>query len=340
MDKLIKKKEQNAQLAVVPLDVVSIASLLQTGVPIATTTSRTSSSIMLPTSMVDDLIKLAQFMENMTIQVEELKKLKQEIKVLQEQSNRYENAYLTETQKTQTLTQRVQKMEDDCAMGKTLKLVKENIWKTINEDMGEIWPSIQIIFEQKELFERSIEAIEQVRKKLGDKPNEVTKLIKFLNSKNRQELEELEIEDRTETILEVRKVLTKRNLMRHLEEKGQNMNIGIQRFFAKLEPLYKKGLPNLLVINDKHSTWPNYSAQIMNKVRDIQKVTARRLSMIGRVFLEALLFDLDIQYIILNLFITWPKFSRYTKVDEVYIKLMKMNIPSEQRWDKLYELLE
>jgi len=49
---------------------------------------------------------------------------------------------------------------------------------------------------------------------LGDKPNEATELIKFINSKNSEELEELEIENRTETILEVRKVLTKRNLMR------------------------------------------------------------------------------------------------------------------------------
>ena len=67
----------------------------------------------------------------------------------------------------------------------------------------------------------------------------------------------MEIEDRTETILEVRKVLNKRNLIRQLEEKGQNMNTGIQRFFAKLEPLYKKVFLNLLVINEKLSTWPD-----------------------------------------------------------------------------------
>jgi len=118
------------------------------------------------------------------------------------------------------------------------------------------------------------------------------------------------------------------------------MNMGIHRFFSKLEPLYKKGLPNLLIINDKLSTWPDYSAQIMNKARDNSKVTMGRLSMIGRVFLEALSFDLDTQYAISNLFITRPTFARYIEVDEVYKKLMKMNIPSEQRWDKLCELLE
>lgn len=117
-------------------------------------------------------------------------------------------------------------------------------------------------------------------------------------------MEELETEDRNETILEVRKVLTKRNMKRQLEEKAQNMNTGIHRFFAKLEPLYKKGLPNLLVINDKLGTWLDYSAQIMNKARYSLKVTLGGLSMIGRVFLEALSFDLDIQCAIPNLFIT------------------------------------
>jgi len=38
-------------------------------------------------------------------------------------------------------------------------------------------------------------------------PKDATKLIHFLNSENKNELKELDIEDRIETILEVRKVL-------------------------------------------------------------------------------------------------------------------------------------
>jgi hypothetical protein len=40
-----------------------------------------------------------------------------------------------------------------------------------------------------------------------------------LNSKTKEELEALEIEDRTKTILEVKKVLTKRGLILQLEER-------------------------------------------------------------------------------------------------------------------------
>lgn len=38
-------------------------------------------------------------------------------------------------------------MENDISMGNTLAQGKENIWKQINEDIIDIWTSLQIIFE-------------------------------------------------------------------------------------------------------------------------------------------------------------------------------------------------
>ena len=118
------------------------------------------------------------------------------------------------------------------------------------------------------------------------------------------------------------------------------MDTGVQRFFTKMEPLYKKGLPNLLVINDKLNTWSDYSDKIMTKARDNSKVAARIFSMTGKVFLEALAYELDIQYAIKQIFITKLTFSKYTKFDEVYGSLIKTNISIEQCWDKLCEILE
>jgi len=50
-------------------------------------------------------------------------------------------------------------------------------------------------------------------------PSEANDIIKFLNSKTREELEDLKIKDKTETILKVKRVLTKKGLMLQLEEK-------------------------------------------------------------------------------------------------------------------------
>jgi len=54
-----------------------------------------------------------------------------------------------------------------------------------------------------------------------------------LNSKTREELEALDIEDRKKNILEVKKVLTKRGLMIKLEERAQAMNIEYRGFSTK-----------------------------------------------------------------------------------------------------------
>jgi hypothetical protein len=50
-------------------------------------------------------------------------------------------------------------------------------------------------------------------------PTKSIEFITFLNSKTREELEDLKIEYRTKTILEVKRVLTKRGLMLQMEDK-------------------------------------------------------------------------------------------------------------------------
>jgi hypothetical protein len=109
-----------------------------------------------------------------------------------------------------------------------------------------------------------------------------------LNSKTREELEELRIEDRTETILEVKRVLTKRGLMLKLEEKVQAMDLGVQKFFRKIEALQKKGLPGLKVINDKLMTLPDYKKRLANVAKDSSKFSGIPRCTLGKAFLDAL----------------------------------------------------
>jgi len=68
-------------------------------------------------------------------------------------------------------------------------------------------------------------------------PKEASRIIQLLNSKNKYELQELDIADRTSTILEMKKVITKRNLMMQLEDKCQTMELAIDRFMVKFDAL-------------------------------------------------------------------------------------------------------
>lgn len=97
------------------------------------------------------------------------------------------------------------------------------LWTNIINSINDIWPSIQVIFEQTELVKVATEAIQEVREELGDQPEDANRLVHLLNIKNRYELHELGVEDSTKAILEIKKVISKRNLMLNLEENFHNM---------------------------------------------------------------------------------------------------------------------
>jgi hypothetical protein len=153
-------------------------------------------------------------------------------------------------------------------------------------------------------------------------------------------LEELRIEDRKETILEVKRVLTKSGLMLQLEEKIQAMDQGVQRFFIKIEALQKKGLPGLKVINDKLMMLPDYKKRLADVAKDSSKFSWIQGSITGKEFLDALQLDINFQHEIRYIFITKPTFAKYTEMDEVYQRLLKVSVPSHLRWEELCDLIE
>jgi hypothetical protein len=149
----------------------------------------------------------------------------------------------------------------------------------------------------------------------------------------------MEIEDRTETILEVNKVLTKKGLMSQ-QEKARVMDIGVQIFFSKIEVLHKKGLPTLLVLNDKLITLSDYKKKINTVEKDGSKFVGIQGSIIGKYLLEKLQLELSIQHEIKHSFITKPTFAKYIDMDEIYRKLLKVSIPNKKIWEDLCSLLE
>jgi len=116
-----------------------------------------------------------------------------------------------------------------------LAQVKKLLCANIIDSVNDIWPSIHVIFEQNDLVKEASEAIQRVRAELGNMPEEPSRIIQFPNSKNKYELQELGIADITETILEVNKVITKRNQMIQIEDKCQEMELAIARLMLEVE---------------------------------------------------------------------------------------------------------
>jgi len=135
-------------------------------------------------------------------------------------------------------------------------------------------------------MKQPIEAIQRVKAELGDMTEEAARIIHFLNSKNKYELQELEIPNKTGTILEVKRVLTKRTSMLNLEDKCQTMQLAINRFMVKFEILRQKCLPNPLVINNKLMTQEDYNRKIQEVARDQVNTSSMKGIPIGKVLYQ------------------------------------------------------
>jgi len=64
-----------------------------------------------------------------------------------------------ETQKAQIMGERIKILEKDLTLEKPLGQTKEMLWANIIDFVNYIWPSIQVIFEQRELVKIATKAI-------------------------------------------------------------------------------------------------------------------------------------------------------------------------------------
>ena len=79
-----------------------------------------------------------------------------------------------------------------------------------------------------------------------DKLELANKLIHFLNTRTGDQLIALNIQNRTETIVRVKKVLTMRNFVQTIERKCQEMQTKVQAFRQRMVDLQSRGLPSLV----------------------------------------------------------------------------------------------
>jgi len=162
MEKLVKEKEQLKPMEFIPLSAVPLSGV--------STTSLAEVPSMNPLTSLEKMVELAKSMEEMNLQETEISRLKKEIENLQELKYSYQTSFSKEKQVSDQLKQELQQLWKQTMAGKTLFEVKESVWIDITKSMNEIWPMIQIMFEQNELVQRSKQAIKKIREYLGEIP--------------------------------------------------------------------------------------------------------------------------------------------------------------------------
>ena len=128
--------------------------------------------------------------------------------------------------------------------------------------------------------------------------------------------------------------------MTQLETKCQILKTYVQRFHFKFNLLNQRGLLGLVAPNDRLISLKEYCQKLDTRATDKEKVASITGHITRKHALEALYFYLTIKHEIKHLFVNKPTFEKYTKVDEVYRKLVNLAIPSEEQWDHLCGVIE
>jgi hypothetical protein len=74
-------------------------------------------------------------------------------------------------------------------------------------------------------------------------------------------------------------------------------------------------------------TLPDYKRKLATMAKDSSKFSGIQGNITGKAFIETLQPDINIQHEIQYIFIVKPTFSKYTEMDEIYRRLLKVIIP-------------
>jgi len=103
--------------------------------------------------------------------------------------------------------------------------------------------------------------------------------------------------------------------------------------------LREKDLPNPLVINEKLMTHEDYIERLNKQARSHGGPSRVKALLTGKVLYDGFKNLFYIQHEVKHLFTSQPSFSKYTEVDEVYMKLIRMKMPDNEWWTNLIDLI-
>ena len=91
-------------------------------------------------------------MEDMSIQNNEINRLKEKIKNLKDAKNLEQVNAKAEEQKAKRLSEQLKKLEIELTLKEPMAHIKNQLWSNIIELVNDTWPSIHVIYEHKDLL--------------------------------------------------------------------------------------------------------------------------------------------------------------------------------------------
>ena len=114
--------------------------------------------------------------------------------------------------------------------------------------------------------------------------------------------------------------------MIQLEEKFQNMELGITRFMMKFDILRQKGLPNPLVIYEKLMKQEDYDKKMGEVAKDQANLPSSQGIPTRKVLCKSFQNIFYLQHEVKHLFIKKPIFPKYTKANAIFRRMVKIKL--------------
>ena len=121
------------------------------------------------------------------------------------------------------------------------------------------------------------------------------------------------------------------------------MQMEINAFTKKFTILQQKGLPNLLTSNQRLLSHQQYAHRVNMYVTNQITASSSTLEDTGPPSGQSLYDKLEnlfyIEHEINHLFEVKPNFYRYTEADETLVKIQRHQLPIDQWWQRMLEIL-
>ena len=95
-------------------------------------------------------------MEEMKLQVTELQKTKEQFTSLEQKYDLSKKSDAQKTREINRLDKLVKALEKDLTLERPLREIKEILWANITKSINDVWPFIQIMYEQNDFIKLAL----------------------------------------------------------------------------------------------------------------------------------------------------------------------------------------
>jgi hypothetical protein len=280
-------------------------------------------------SSIDGLV---QAMSQVSLKTGEIKCLKEVIERMKQEMKVKDEKMAQLQRDNQDLQVRVNKMKRRLKGKTLLQGAKHVICDAIAVEAAKLRVYLNFIYDKDIMATTARSRCIVVNGTLSKKPLEwAQNTIDLLNSVPTSDLQTIGVKDRTTLIIWARRIITKNNLLKLVQNKAMQIERSLQEFRDTFEQLFVKGLPSFWDGKGKLYNQEDYNSLLIQCRMDHSKFEAMEESLKGPSLVEYLAIDFEILNQFKTMKIGLPTMSYATCIDlEILIKeIMDYKIPSD-----------